>query len=257
MLRNRSRSKELLVNLALFTRYWLYIYILKLIKYINMFWWSKNVIFLLPRGEKIIHKIILNFLIFTGIWFFGFIAGAVKKRCHSITLVVADPNLDFLLSFEMILVAPCWSLVRIVELCDAVSVTARLRCVSNGRHHGIPMAPDPHFFTRSVMFLNPEPRLNLHRVFGPASYHVLLPNCFSFPFRQFPYRLHLYVFSMNHINNSCCSTRPATRSTGKVPSPCSRLTGARTRSTPRTSACWPSSFWTTRQKLQPNSNIEQ
>ena len=64
VLRNRSRSKELLVNLALFTRSWLSIYILKLIKYINMFWWSKNVIFLLPRGEKIIHKIILKFFDF-------------------------------------------------------------------------------------------------------------------------------------------------------------------------------------------------
>ena len=41
----------------------------------------------------------------------------------------------------MILVAPCRSLVRIVELCNAFSVTVQLHCISNGRHSGVPVAP--------------------------------------------------------------------------------------------------------------------
>ena len=54
----------------------------------------------------------------------------------------AEPDTGtYFRTFEMILVAPCRSLVRIVELSDAFSVTARLHCVSNGCHHGIPIAP--------------------------------------------------------------------------------------------------------------------
>ena len=51
--------------------------------------------------------------------------------------------LTFFRTFEMILVAPCRSLVRIVELCSAISGagTSQLRVCARGRRHGFSAVP--------------------------------------------------------------------------------------------------------------------
>ena len=51
--------------------------------------------------------------------------------------------LTFFRTFEMILVAPCRSLVRIVELCSAISGagTSQLRVCSRGPRHGFSAVP--------------------------------------------------------------------------------------------------------------------